>query len=85
MTDVPEEAKWAGRLIGRKLQAAAVQIAGKPPKQRQEAFARAEQWLREIANSRSPDDERIDDFVNNAMNLVRQFVTQIDVGRGGGT
>jgi hypothetical protein len=53
-----------------------VQIAGKPPEQRHEAFAAAERWLREIANRRSPVDERVDEFVDNAMNLFRQFVAQ---------
>jgi hypothetical protein len=74
--DGPEESKVAGRLFGRKLEAAAVQIAGKPPEQRHEAFAAAERWLREIANRRSPVDERVDEFVDNAMNLFRQFVAQ---------
>jgi hypothetical protein len=81
MSDVSEdfdqedfETKTTARLFGNRLQRFAVHILGMPLEQRHEAFARAEQWLREIANRRSPGDERIDDFVNNAMNLLREFV-----------
>jgi len=77
MIDVPEdfETKTTARLFQMKLYRAGMEISGTPPEQRHEAFARAERWLREIANRERPGDERIDDFVNNAMILLQQFVS----------
>jgi hypothetical protein len=76
MTDEPEDLRPIARLLANRLQRIAVEISCMPLEQRHEAFAEAERWLRETANRWNPCDERIeDDFVNNAMNLLRQFVT----------
>lgn len=74
MTDEQEDFRPFARLFVRKLERLAMEVSSMPLEQRHKAFAATEKWLREIANRRSPGDERIDDFVNNAINLLRQFV-----------
>jgi hypothetical protein len=70
--------------IARKLwdmqQRAAVQIAEKPPELREAAFAVVERVIRDLAKEMRIVDDKVDGFVEEHMKLIRQFVTEIDVG-----
>jgi hypothetical protein len=86
MTDVPKGVQAAARQLWDMLQRVAMRIAGEPPEQRDVAFAIAERSLRQMAKEMRIPDANIDDFVIRQMELLRQFVTEIDVGgspRGG--
>jgi hypothetical protein len=58
-----------------------VQIAEKPLELREAAFAVVENEVRQMANLMGVvPDNRMDDFVKLQMEVVRQFVKEIDVG-----
>ena len=81
MTEIPESIQFIARRLWDMQQRLAVQIAEKPLEQREAAFSIVERVVRDMAKQMGnvPED-KMDDFVNLQMEVVRQFVTEIDVG-----
>ena len=74
MTDEPARQFW------NMCQRIAVQIADKPLELREAAFAVAERNVRDLAKQVGVVNEKVDAFVEMQLGLIRQFVTEIDIG-----
>ena len=77
---VPEELDAVGRQLWNMAQRVAVQIAEKPPALREAAFAIGERAVRKLASEIRIPTEKVDEFVELQMKVIRQLVTEIDVG-----
>jgi hypothetical protein len=78
--DAPEDLEQIARLMWEMMQRVAMQIAGMALDRRESAFAITELSVRKMAAEMKIADGEIDNFVNNMMGAIRQFVTEIDVG-----
>jgi hypothetical protein len=80
MVEAPKDFESAARQLWDMLQRVATHIAAKPLEQREAAFALTERTVRRLAKEMKLADESTDAFVKSFMDLLRQFVTEIDVG-----